>query len=92
MIDNYYVADLLVNGCQREDLAVLTLYSGQVRLLRETLAKVTIYNTYNFFGSFNSFALFQIRVEVSSIDGFQGREAEVVVVSTVRADGRLGMF
>ena len=29
-------------------------------------------------------------VEVNSIDGFQGREAEIIVASTVRCTGELG--
>ena len=52
----------------RADLAVLTLYRGQVDKLK--LAKM--------------------KVEVATIDSFQGRESAVVVVSTVRASNRLG--
>ena len=51
-----------------KDIAVLSLYNGQVRRLRKSLRNI----------------------EVSSIDGFQGREAEVILVSTVRSSGNLG--
>ncbi len=66
------LADLLSRGrCREVDLAVLSLYSGQVRLLRDR-------------------SLSGVRVEASTVDGFQGREAEVVIVTTVRAAGNRG--
>ena len=52
----------------RADVAVLTLYRGQMDKLK--MAKM--------------------KVEVATIDSFQGRESAVVVVSTVRASNRLG--
>ena len=54
-------------------IAVLTPYSRQVQLLRQTLPPA-------------------LDVAVSTIDGFQGREGDVVVFSTVRcnAEGDIG--
>ncbi|KAK3994424.1 RNA dependent RNA polymerase-domain-containing protein [Cladorrhinum sp. PSN332] len=52
-------------------VAVLTPYAKQVELLKKMLASVS--------GS-------AITIEVSSIDGFQGREADVVVFVTVRCN------
>ena len=54
-------------------IAVLTPYSRQVQLLRQTLPGA-------------------LDVVVSTIDGFQGREGDVVVFSTVRcnAEGEIG--
>jgi superfamily I DNA and/or RNA helicase len=31
------------------------------------------------------------RVRISSVDGFQGQEADVVVLTTVRCDGPVGL-
>ena len=65
--------DLLLDSSDtklaKKDIAVLALYNGQVRSLRESLPGI----------------------EISSIDGFQGREAEIILVSTVRSGGNLGI-
>lgn len=60
--------------------AVLTPYNGQLRVLR-SLARARFPE-----------ALQTIDVEFSTVDGFQGREAEVVLFSAVRCNppGRLG--
>jgi ATP-dependent RNA/DNA helicase IGHMBP2 len=60
------VQALLAAGLPPSDIAVITPYSAQVRLLRERLGKV--------------------EVEIDSVDGFQGREKEAVIVSLVRSN------
>jgi ATP-dependent RNA/DNA helicase IGHMBP2 len=68
------VRAFLASGVAPEDLAVITPYAGQVRLIRERL---------------------QIpQVEVDSVDGFQGREKEVIVISFVRSnlEGEIGFL
>ena len=59
---------LLATGVHAADVAVITPYAAQARLLRE-----------------------QIRItdlEIDTIDGFQGREKETVIVSLVRSNDR----
>ena len=56
----------------KEKIAVVTPYAEQVRLIRDKLKGV--------FGSAKP-----CPVEVNTVDGFQGREKDCVIVSTVRA-------
>ncbi|MBI9051666.1 MAG: AAA family ATPase [Anaerolineaceae bacterium] len=60
------VQELLDAGVNPADLAIITPYSAQVRLLREKCADVMI--------------------EIDSVDGFQGREKEAIIVSLVRSN------
>jgi superfamily I DNA and/or RNA helicase len=79
---NSMEADLVVNkvlaligaGLSKEQIAVITPYSAQVRLLREKLVDT--------------------KIEIDSVDGFQGREKEAVIVSMVRSnrDGDVGFL
>jgi len=68
------VQALLESGLPEADLAVITPYSAQVRLLRERLESTDI--------------------EIDSVDGFQGREKQAVVVSLVRSnrDNEIGFL
>lgn len=73
-----------------EDIGIITPYAAQVRNLRRTLSR--------------SPALARLHcrptkgqvggVEVSSVDGFQGREKELIIVTTVRANvtGSIGFL
>ena len=69
-----HVLFLLKTGVRGADIAVISPYAAQVRLLRSVL----------------SAALSDVKgaqdVEVSSIDAFQGREAQCVVISMVRCN------
>jgi superfamily I DNA and/or RNA helicase len=69
------VRQLLDAGLTPEQVAVITPYRGQVRLLRDLLADVP-------------------GLEVDSVDGFQGREKEVVVITLVRSnrEGEIGFL
>jgi superfamily I DNA and/or RNA helicase len=68
------VQALLDAGVAAADIAVITPYAAQVRLLRERIADPDI--------------------EIDSVDGFQGREKEAIVVSLVRSndDGEIGFL
>jgi hypothetical protein len=66
------VTALLQGGqCTTSDVAVVTPYAAQVRLIRKMLRKLVQRPPY---------------VEVSSVDGFQGREKEAVIFSAVRSN------
>jgi predicted DNA helicase len=69
------LADQFVSmGVPPSDVAVISPYAAQVRLLRERLSDP--------------------RIEVDSVDGFQGREKEVVLISLVRSnrEGQIGFL
>jgi len=59
-------------------VAIITPYSQQVSLLHRIFSER--YGT-----------TYQSRVEISSVDGFQGREANIVIFSCVRAGGSKGI-
>ena len=65
---------LLKAGVKPEDIAVISPYSAQVRLLADQIDNPNI--------------------EIDSVDSFQGREKEVVIVSLVRSnlEGELGFL
>lgn len=68
------VRALLAAGVAPEQLAVISPYDAQVKLLRELLPEEGL--------------------EIDSVDAFQGREKEAVVVSLVRSnpDGEIGFL
>jgi predicted DNA helicase len=68
------VQALLDAGSSAAEIAIISPYSAQVRLLRERLL--------------------QPELEIDSVDGFQGREKEAVVVSLVRSnrEGQIGFL
>ena len=68
------VQELLDAGLSPTQMAVISPYSAQVRLLRERLR--------------------QPEIEIDSVDGFQGREKEAVLISLVRSnpDGEIGFL
>jgi len=68
------VSALLSGGqCTVSDIAVVTPYAAQVRLIRRLTRKLTQNQGPPY-------------VEVSSTDGFQGREKEAVIFSSVRSN------
>ena len=69
------VQELLDAGLGASQIAVISPYSAQVRLLREKLTDLP-------------------DMEIDSVDGFQGREKEAVIVSLVRSnpDNQIGFL
>jgi superfamily I DNA and/or RNA helicase len=79
------VRTLLAAGLPAADIAVIAPYSAQVRLIRDLLRS----------GDRESESESQASaVEVDSVDGFQGREKEAVIISLVRSnrDGEIGFL
>jgi len=71
------VSDLLAAGdLTPEDIGVVTPYTAQVRLLSDLFAEG---------GGFDDGGRFA-GLEVRSVDGYQGREKEVIVFCTVRSN------
>ncbi len=66
-------------GVPLHDIAVIVPYAAQVRLVRELAAAI--------FGG-------EHRLEIDTVDGFQGREKEVVFISLVRSNekGEIGFL
>ena len=73
-----HVAGLLCAGVAPKQIAVQSPYAAQVRLMQRRLREAAR------IGLAPGLEL----VEVASVDSFQGREAEAVVVSTVRSNDR----
>jgi len=71
------VRRLLSRGLPAEQIAVITPYLAQARLLREILREAVEHG-----------------LEIGTVDGFQGREKEAVVVDLVRSneDGEVGFL
>ncbi len=68
------VAALLSGGqCTPSDIAVVTPYAAQARLIRRMTRRLTQNSGHGY-------------IEVSSVDGFQGREKQAVVFSAVRSN------
>ncbi len=79
------VRALLAAGLPAADIAVIAPYSAQVRLIRDQLRSAEPVP-----GVEDQAAL----VEVDSVDGFQGREKEAVIISLVRSnrEGEIGFL
>ena len=77
------VASLVAHGTPPEQIGVVTPYSAQAIVLSQILQ-----------GAGSQGAASLAGVEVSSIDGFQGREKEVILFSCVRSNPsqRLGFL
>lgn len=78
------VAQLLERGIAESDVGVVTPYSGQVRLLRRLLGSTVNNNSGHRLPGKGG-------LEVASVDGYQGREKEVVILSCVRSSRHGGI-
>ena len=68
------IKELIEAGLPEREIGVITPYSAQVSEIRKQLKKMEI-------GQVPS-----KKIEVSTVDGFQGREKEVIIISMVRSN------
>lgn len=74
MLTVMYVDKLLQAGVTRQDVGIITPYSAQVALIKRLLIEK--------YGEDASDGI----IEVASVDGFQGREKNAIVMSLVRSN------
>lgn len=74
------VQDLLNGGLLPPQVGVVTPYAAQVRLVRTLLVRAGLPTSRERNG-----------VETNSVDGYQGREKEAIVISTVRSSAAGGL-
>ncbi|KAK9477393.1 P-loop containing nucleoside triphosphate hydrolase protein [Lipomyces japonicus] len=72
-----YVGDLLEAGVKREDLGIISPYSAQASLISKRLEKCFAANEEE-----------KSIIEVSTVDGFQGREKNAIIISLVRSNDK----
>ncbi|QEG24191.1 AAA domain-containing protein [Mariniblastus fucicola] len=75
----FKVRQLVAQGVAVEDIAVIAPYAAQVRRLRSLFRNLKSES-----GEVSDLA----NIEVDTVDGFQGREKEVVVISLVRSNSQ----
>ena len=73
-----------IGDIQTTDIGIITPYNGQVRVLNDLFEQA----------GGREFGEKYSGLEIKSVDGYQGREKEVIVFSTVRAneDGEIGFL
>jgi ATP-dependent RNA/DNA helicase IGHMBP2 len=87
------VRQLLASGLSAADIAVIAPYAAQVRWLRQHAADSAM-TLRPIDGDAENNGLEIDAVEIDSVDGFQGREKEAVVISLVRSnrEGEIGFL
>ena len=84
LLAKHHVQSLLTAGVHPQDIAIITPYNAQVSLLSSLLLPSSSSTTTSPF----------LGLEIGSVDGFQGREKEVVLLSLVRSNpqGEVGFL
>jgi superfamily I DNA and/or RNA helicase len=73
---SFFLLSITETVCTGSKLSVgiVSPYNAQVKVIQEKVGKS--YNTYDGFS-----------VKIKSVDGFQGSEEDIIIVSTVRSNG-----
>ncbi|MEX2185646.1 MAG: AAA domain-containing protein [Pirellulales bacterium] len=88
------VAELRTAGIEPGEIAVISPYAAQVRLIREMFDNAVVSNGPASDNALSDDAEGNDAIEVDSVDGFQGREKEAIVISLVRSNptGEIGFL
>ena len=72
---------------RKQDIGVITPYNAQVNLIKKSIRHSPELHTE---AALNTVQ----RIEVSTVDGFQGREKEIIIISMVRSNsnGEIGFL
>ena len=86
-----HVKNLLARGIHQDEIGIITPYSAQVTKLRQLFRSGTL----SFAGDDSDDDKCYIdgqhlldKIEISTVDGFQGREKEIIVLSLVRSNDK----
>ncbi|CDW76925.1 dna-binding protein smubp-2 [Stylonychia lemnae] len=80
--------ELISLGIKKSDIGVITPYNAQVNMIKKAIRFQEELHTHV------DRAKIGDRIEVSTVDGFQGREKEVIIISMVRSNpkGEIGFL
>jgi len=87
-IQNVVLKMLEAGDVQEKDIGIITPYAAQARAIRRLLkaSRPNHRKIQEDYAATERVEEERIEVEVSSVDGFQGREKDLIIVSTVRAN------
>jgi superfamily I DNA and/or RNA helicase len=88
------VGDLMLNNLHLDpgDIGIISPYVAQTRLLQDTFQTDAIDTLEPVLGRHRAEQV--TRVEINTVDGFQGREKDIIILSTVRSNssGHIGFL
>lgn len=83
-----FIAELLEAGVQKSSIAVISPYNAQVALMQGLIREKYPSDPLLMAGASGGEAAHASAIEVGSVDGFQGREKNVIILTLVRSNDK----